>query len=338
MKKIISFILLFIIPINVFAIADTSKSSILVDMNSGRILYEKNSREQRLIASTTKIMTFVVACENIKNINKHLIVGSEVLSIYGSSIYLEVGEKITIKDLLYGLMLRSGNDAAVVLAKNTAKDEKEFVKLMNRKAKDLGMNDTRFENCHGLDDDTKNYSTAYDMAKLSKYAHSLKLYRTISKTKKYETSSNFKSFVWYNRNKLLTQYEYATGGKNGYTPKAGRTLVTTASHNGLNLSVVTLNDYNEYETHESLYDYAYKNYRNYKILDRKRFKLKGKKLEKAYIKHDFTYPLTKEEEKQIKTDIKIAKLNHYKAGQIIGTVTVYLDNNRIYKGNIYIKK
>jgi len=135
MKKIISFILLLLFPINVFAITDTSKSSIMIDLNNGRVLYEKNSNERKLIASTTKIMTFIIAVERVKDINKKVTVGDEILKMYGTSIYLEVGEQISIKDLLYGLILRSGNDAAVVLAKVTSKSVYLLVKRMPKKAK-----------------------------------------------------------------------------------------------------------------------------------------------------------------------------------------------------------
>lgn len=337
MRKLISFIFLLLFPINVFAINDSSKSSILMDIDSGRVLYENHADDERLIASITKIMTFVVAVENVSDVNKNVTVGDEILKMYGSNIYLEVGEKIKFKDLLYGLILRSGNDAAVVLANSVCKNEKDFVRLMNSKARELEMTNTAFNNCHGLDDDTRNYSTARDMAKLSKYANRLKLYREISKTRKYQTKSNIKSYVWYNRNKLLTQYEYATGGKNGYTPDAGRTLVTTASNGDLNLTVVTLHDSKEYETHKSLYNFAFKNYKNYKVLDKSKFNLKNKGIKNAYIEKDFFYPMTKEESSNIKTNIKITKSNHYKNEDKIGIVSVYLNDDLIYKTNIYVK-
>lgn len=337
MKKIIiSFFLFLLFPLNCLAITDTSRSSILMDIDSGRILYEKNADEERLIASITKIMTAVIAIENA-NADDVVTVGDEVLAMYGTNIYVEVGEKLTLKDLLYGLLLRSGNDAAVVIANYIAKDEKTFVKMMNKKAEELGMTHTTFSNCHGLDDDTKNYSTARDMAIISSYAYGLDLYKEISKTTKYQTKSNVKSYIWYNRNKLLTSYEFATGGKNGYTPDAGRTLVTTSSKDGLNLTAVTLKDGNEYETHKSLYNYGYKNYKRYQILSKKNFKLKNKDIKNAYIKNDFYYPLTSEEESLIKTKIKITKMDNYKNNDKIGTVIVYLKDKKIYEENIYVK-
>ena len=195
----------------------------VMDNDSGRILYENNSNERRLIASTTKIMTCILVLEN-SDLSKKITVGDEILKVYGTNIYVEVGEILTIKDLLYGLMLRSGNDAAIVLANNIFNSEDEFIHKMNDKAKEIGMNNTVFNNPHGLDEETKNYSTAYDMALLAKYAYKNKMYRNIISTKKYNTKSNLKSYEWYNRVELINSYKYSLGGKNGYTPKAGKTL------------------------------------------------------------------------------------------------------------------
>ena len=336
MKKIIISFILFLMPLKCWALTDTSKSSILMDMDSGRVLYEKNADQERLIASITKIMTAVVALENA-NINDTVTVGKEILTMYGSNIYIEVGEKLTLKDLLYGLLMRSGNDAAITIANYISKDETAFVKLMNKKAEELGMTNTFFANCHGLDDDTKNYSTARDMAILSSYAYKNNNYRKITKTVKYQTASNLKSYVWHNRNKLLTQYEYATGGKNGYTPAAGRTLVTNASKDSLNLTVVTLADGNEYITHKSLYEYGFNNYKRTKIISKNNFKLKSKDLKRAYVKNDYYYPLTSDESNNVIKKVKITKLDHYKNNDKIGTINIYLNNKRIYTENIYIK-
>ena len=170
MKRKIIFIILTFSIMSIMPTAkalDTSKSSVVMDLNSGSVLYQKNANEKRLIASITKIMTAIITLENI-SLNKEIKVGEEVLKMYGTNIYVEVGEKITIKDLLYGLLLRSGNDASVVLANAVSKNEEEFVKLMNTKAQEIGMKNSTFSNPHGLDEETKNYSTAYDMALLSK--------------------------------------------------------------------------------------------------------------------------------------------------------------------------
>ena len=324
MKKIlIIFLFLITIPVNA--------SSIVMDIDSKRILYEENKDDQRLIASITKIMTAIITIENNKDLNKKITVGEEVLTMYGTSIYLQVGEQMSIKDLLYGLILRSGNDAALVLAINTSKTEENFVKLMNKKAKELNMTNTIFKNSHGLDEVTQNKSTAYDMALLSAYAYKNPIYKEISSTKRYQTKTDNKSYIWYNRNKLLNTYKYATGGKNGYTPSSGRTLVTTASKNNFNLTVVTLNDPNEYETHEYLYNKAYSNYKNYTIIDKNTFYIdKNFYKENIYLKESFIYPLKESELKQITTTVEL--VSHKEQ---VGQIKIYLQNKQIGEVPIY---
>lgn len=340
LKKYMFFLLLilFLFPLNVFAVTDTATSSIVMDMDSGRILYSKNKDEKRLIASITKIMTSVIALEKGK-LNDEYKAGEEILEMYGTSIYLEYKEKMKLEDLLYGLMLRSGNDAAVVIANNISKDEETFVKLMNAKAKKLGMSNTSFSNCHGLDEKTKNYSTAYDMAKLSSYAYTnFKEYRKIVGTKKYNVQTKNKSYLWYNRNKLLSSYEYCTGGKNGYTPSAGRTLVTTAKKNNLNLTVVTLNDGAEYVTHKNLYEYAFSNYKRYKVIDKNNFSIsKSFFKDDLYIKKSFYYPLKEDEVDKITTKVKINKKKRYKNNEEVGNIDIYLDKEKIASIPIYVK-
>lgn len=334
MKKFIFLILCFLIPFNGFAFNDTSKSSVVMDLDSGRILYSKDMSSKRLIASTTKIMTAILALE-YNQPNKIVEVGDEVLKMYGTNIYVEVGEKQKIIDLVYGLLLRSGNDASVVLADAVSGSEEEFVKAMNKKAKEIGMSSTIFQNPHGLDEETQNYSTAYDMALLSKYAYKNKTYRKIVKTKKYEVSTGEKTYLWYNRNKLLGRYEYCTGGKNGYTPDAGRTLVTTASKNNLNLTVVTLNDGNEYNTHEELYETMFSQYKRYKIVDKSEFAIDDNFVENdVYIKKSFYYPLNSNEVDKIKTVVSIDNT----ASKKVGFVKIYLDNEEIGRIPIYQKK
>ena len=328
MKKIIIILTILIFPFRVLAASEIA----VLDLDSGRFLYESNSEEKRLIASITKIMTAIIVIENM-NLNDEVTVGDEVLKAYGTNIYIEVGETLKVKDLLYGLILRSGNDAALTLSYNIK--DKDFIKLMNDKAKEIGMNNTTFENPHGLDEETKNYSTAHDMALLSRYAFKNKTYRNISKTKKYTTKSNKKSYIWYNRNKLLTKYQYCTGGKNGYTPSAGKTLVTTATKDDLNLTIVTLNDPNIYETHESLYDYYFNKYKKYKIIDKEKFYFDKSLVNKnLYIKKSFDYPLTDDEIGKVKTKIHIKKTNSNKVGKI----NIYLENNEIGSIDVYSEK
>ena len=327
MKKILIILLLLImLPVNA--------SSIVMDIDTNRILYEENKDDQRLIASITKIMTAIIVIENNPNLDKKVTITDDILTMYGTSIYLEVGEEMTIRDLLYGLILRSGNDAALALAIETSKTEENFVKLMNKKAKELNMKNTIFENSHGLDEETKNKSTSYDMAILSSYAYKNPIYQEISSTKKYQTKTKNKSYIWYNRNKLLTNYKYTTGGKNGYTPSAGKTLVTTASKNKLNLTVVTLNEANENELHKSLYEQAFNNYKNYTIIDKNNFYIdKNFYNEETYIKESFIYPLKENELKEITTRVDLVQEKDK-----VGQISIYLKNNKIGEVSIYKKE
>jgi len=328
MKKIVLFVCIFLFPLQVCALTDSGHNSIIMDMDSGRILYQKNSHSKHLIASITKIMTCIIALDeaNPKDIYE---AKEEVLEMYGTNIYIEYKEKMSLKDLLYGLMLRSGNDAAVVIANNVCKNEKEFVKKMNEKAKEIGMKNTSFANPHGLDEKTQNYSTAYDMAILSRYAYKhYPLFRKISGTYQYISKNKEKTYLWYNRNKLLKMYQYTTGGKTGYTPSAGKTFVSTASKNNLNLTIVTLDDSNTYENHKALYEKTYKNYQGYKVVDAKNFDL-----DKKYrIKESFSYPLTKEEKENIKI---LTKIDHSLMGEKKGRVEVYLYEKKIKTIPIY---
>ena len=317
MKKIV-FIVIILFNINVFA----STSTIVMDTNSNRILYQNNAYEKRLIASTTKIMTFVVAYEYAKDfLDLEIEAGDEILKMYGTSIYISLHEKMSLRNLLYGLMMRSGNDAAVVIANFVGGSEENFVKLMNKKAKFIGMNNTVFNNPHGLDEETKNYSTAYDMAKLSIYASKIPFYKEVTTTKYYDIKTDIKSYSWVNRNKMLFTYQYFTSGKTGYTPKAGKTFVSTSKKDNLELTIVSLNDDDYYNHQENLYNEMFDKYKNYVLVSKDSFNLENKDY---YIKEDICYPLTKEE----KENIEIKIVDNTK-------IVISLNNNDIYEEKVY---
>lgn len=330
MKKIIKIILLItIINININTFA---KSEIVIESNTGRILYENNINKKSLIASTTKIMTFIIAYENLKNtLNLEITAGNEILKMYGTSIYLNLNEKIKIKDLFYGLMLKSANDAAVTLAKYSLGTIDNFVKEMNKKANKIGMKNTIYKNPHGLDEETKNQSTAYDLALLQIYANKIPFYKEVTSTKYYKTKTNLKSYEWTNINKLIFLNENIISGKTGYTPSAGRCLVSTINKNNLELTIVTLDDYNHYQNHNNLYSKYINMYKNYKIIDKKLFKINEKN--NLYIKNDIYYPLTEKEYKNIK--IEILENNN---DNIYGSLIIKLNNKEIKRETIYIKE
>lgn len=332
MKKILIMIILLItiqVKINAYSLG---KSAILMEEDTKRVLVSKNMNKKMLIASTTKIMTAVIAIESGK-INKKVTVNDSILKSYGSNVYLEIGEKLKLQDLVYGLMLRSGNDAALMIADFLGGEEK-FVKMMNKKAQEIGMKNTTFSNPHGLDEKTKNYSTAYDMAILMRYANSLKKFKKITSTKKYSLTTNKKSYLWKNKNKLLFQYKYTTGGKTGFTKKAHRTLVTSASKNNMNLIVVTLDDGNDFKHHKELYEYGFNNYNMEKVFDKDKMNLPNKNI---YAIDDYFYPITKEEKELINIDYKIKYKTKYKNNEKIGEAIIKLGNKTIHKEKLYIK-
>ena len=302
-----------------------------MDINSGRILYQKNSNAEKLIASTTKLMTFLISIENIGNrLNEKVIVGDEVLKMYGTNMYLNLDEEITYRDLLYGLMLRSGNDASVVLAKNTVGDIDYFIELMNSKAKEIGMINTIFKNPHGLDEETKNYSTAYDLAILTRYLYlNYPIYREIAGSKYYDFKSNIKSYSLVNRCKIIFTYKNITSCKNGYTPLAGKSLVTTASNNDLELLIVTLDDFDIYNNHQRLYDYYFNLYKNTLILDKNNLYIPNIK-DKYYIKNSFYYPIKNNEINNISKKILLENKNNN-----LGKIQIYLKDNLIHEEIIY---
>ena len=339
MKKIF-FIFLLFFPITILAISTSARSAILMDTDSNRILYEKNINEIRSVASISKIMTAIVAIESGK-MKKEVTVGDEIDSSYGSGIYLQKGEKLKLEDLVYGLMLRSGNDAALAIANYVGGSVDRFVELMNKKAQEIGMKNTTFNNPSGLDQDKGNYSTAYDMAILTSYAMKNKEYRKITGTKKYTLKTNKNVYSWINKNKLLKLYKYTTGGKTGFTEKARRTLVSTATKNDTNLVVVTLNDGNDWEDHQNLFEYGFNNFKTIKILNKGQINIYDEKYYKDYIlyvKNNFSYTITSNEENSLLIKYQLNKVRNIKNNQKVGEALIYLGDKKIHKENIYVKE
>jgi len=338
MKKIILLSILFLFSINKVNASTTSASSyILMDQITGRVLASKDMNSKRLIASITKIMTAIIAIEEGK-INDMVTVDESVLKAYGSGIYIEIGENISLKDLIYGLMLRSGNDAAIMIAKYIAGSEEEFVKIMNNKARELGMKNTIFYNSSGLPTPSGNYSSCYDMALLTRYAMQNEVYKEIVATKKHKVKTDKKTYIWNNKNKLLN-YDYINGGKTGYTEESGRTLVSTATIDNMNLIVVTIRDSDDWNTHLELYDYAKDNYNSYQILNKNKFKIYDEKYynnSTFYIKNNLYIPLKKNERNSLISHIILEKKNNYHSNEKIGINKIYLGEELLYEEDIYI--
>ncbi len=233
----------------------SANNAVLIDQLSGKVLYEKNAHEKQSIASITKVMTAIIAIES-GQIDETATTSRKAVYTEGSSIYLEQGEKMKVEDLVYGLMLRSGNDSAVAISEHVGGSVEGFVYLMNEKARWLGMTNTHFANPHGLESDD-HYSTAYDMALLMRYAMDNKQFRKISGTTLHQAES--RSYAWRNKNKLLTQYyDYCIAGKTGFTRKAGRTLLTAAEKGNSGLIAVTLNAPDDWQDHIGMYEWGFK--------------------------------------------------------------------------------
>lgn len=341
MKKIL-FVLVILTILNIQIV--NAGSTIVMDQNSDRILYSNNISERMLIASTTKIMSALIAI-NYGDLDKVVEVDKSVLKAYGSAIYIEVGEKIMLRDLLYGLMLRSGNDAAIVIANEVAGSMENFVYLMNQTAIDIGMKNTIFLNNHGLEneDGQGNISTAYDMAILMKYAMKNETFRKISGTKNYKVKTNYKTYSWTNKNKILHSHDFITGGKTGFTQKARRTLVTTASKDNMDLVIVTLNDPNDFQNHVSLYNKYFDLYYSKRVLNRNTFNIKTdyyKDNIEFKINNDYYALIKAGEENKLKIEYNVMKIKNISNGDWVGTAKVYLGNELLHEENMFavIKK
>lgn len=343
-KTAFSILLLLLINIqSVYAIS--AESAIVMDAESGRILYEKESHKKMGIASTTKIMTALVTLENC-NVDECVTVSYNAATTEGSSMYLKAGEKLTVGDLLYGLMLNSGNDAATALAEHTSGDVEKFALLMNDKARNIGMKNSSFANPHGLDHEN-HYSTSYDMALLTKCAMENQTFKSIvgTKNKIIQNSDEEKYKYLKNHNKLLSMYEGCIGVKTGFTKKCGRCLVSYAEKDGVKLIVVTLNAPDDWNDHITLFNDYFDKYKLYTIVKSNDYtgsariaNTKGESI-KLYCKNNISLTLSDEEYKKIKIRYiyKDSITTPIYRGQELGEISVYLDNKIIAKSPLVTK-
>lgn len=238
-------------------------AAIVIEAESGRVLYSKNATAKRSIASTTKIMTALIALEN-GNLEDIVTVSKKAASVRGSNINLQTGQKFRLKELLYGLLLNSGNDAAVAIAEHIGGTEEKFAEMMNAEAKRLGAENTNYITPHGLDRDGQ-YSTAYDLAIITRHALKNPVFAEIVST----NISNIPGRQLYNTNELLEVYPGADGVKTGYTGKAGRCLVASATRSGMRLISVVLGSPTRYKraaSSKAVLDYAFKTYKMYELV------------------------------------------------------------------------
>ena len=241
-----------IFPIQTKAVS--ARAAYVMDGVSGRVLFARNADQRNLIASTTKIMTALVVCEQC-NVLDRMRIPKEAVGIEGSSLYLQEGEILSLQELLYGLMMCSGNDAAVALAIYCGGTVEGFAQLMNDKARNLGLKDTHFVNPHGLDS-PGHYSTARDLAVLSAYAMENPIFRQTVSAKTLRIGNRYMT----NHNKLLWRVDGADGVKTGYTKAAGRILVSSAQRNGRRIVAVTIDDPDDWNDHAALLEQGFSGY------------------------------------------------------------------------------
>ena len=261
-----------VLQINISASSDFSvnaKAAVVYDVDNGSLLYAKNENARLPMASTTKIMTALVAIER-ENLNKKIEVDPRAVGVEGSSAYLRAGEEFTLRELLYALMLRSANDAAEAIAYAVAGSIEEFAFLMNEKATLLGLCDTHFTNPHGLDDD-EHYTTALELAKITAAALEYPEFCEIvsTKTKKVEKEDVIRLFA--NHNKMLTRYNGCIGVKTGYTQKSGRCLVSAAERDGIRLIAVTLSCPDDWREHEKMLDFGFSQLERVTVVSKNEF-------------------------------------------------------------------
>lgn len=351
MKRILNFTIVAVLAVSIiFALsrteqvnvyAQTGESEIVMETLSNRVLYGKNAYDKMYMASTTKILTAITVIENA-DVNEVVTVTAETVGVEGSSIYLEAGEKMTVKDLLFGLMLRSGNDCAETLAVYCSGSISDFVSLMNSTAKKIGATSSNFVNPHGLHDD-EHYTTAYDLALITCYALKNPIFREIVSSKYADvpfTTRNSKRRL-INKNKMLSRLEGCTGVKTGYTKKAGRCLVTSCERNGMEVVCVVLNCGPMWEVSEKLINSAFNDYNNYKLIESDNFvgfmKYGDNKKCALYVKDDVIVPLTDYERENviIKYDYPEYCDKNFKKDDEIGKVEIYCENNLLFSEKIY---
>ena len=296
------------------------------------------------MASTTKIMTALVALENAKKLDETFKVDDRSIGVEGTSLYLQKGEEKTLRELLYGLMLPSGNDAAVAIALRISKTEEEFVELMNKKAKSLGLENTHFSNPHGLDAEG-HYTSAFDLAKITACAMENPTFLEIVKTKNVTVSGNemVQAKLLKNKNKLLWQMEECEGVKTGFTDNAKRCFVASAKKDGMRLICVVLNCGPMFEESKRLLQMGFENYSMVSLLG-EYSKQPSVEVEngvktsvETFSKRKFEFPLSKDEIEIVKTEIDLpSKISApVKKEQELGKISIKLGNETLFVEKIY---
>lgn len=300
--------------------ATESMGECVAELSSRRFLSERGADIKLPMASTTKIMTALVILGE-DDLDKTVTVPREAEGTEGSSVYLKAGEKITVRELLYGLMLRSGNDCAVTLALHHSGSIENFARAMNEKAILLGAENSRFTNPHGLPDEN-HYTTARDLTLITAAAMENETFREIVSTKYYEPRN------WKNKNKMLWEFDGAIGVKTGFTVRAGRCLVSAAERNHMTLLCVVLNSPQMFERSEELLENAFDTYHMKTLCSASEL------YDGCRVRYDFSYPLTHSEE----TRVRILTERGNGSDESQGTMKIYLENRLLFSQNLFMMK
>ncbi|MBU3180438.1 D-alanyl-D-alanine carboxypeptidase family protein [Clostridium psychrophilum] len=309
-------------------------SAIALDCDTKLVLYQKNAYTPIEIASTTKIITALVAIKS-GDLNKKITISKKAATIRGSEIGLKEGEVITLRELLYGLLLRSGNDAAIAIAEGISGSVDEFLKLMNEYALEVGLLNSHFESPHGLDS-SKHYSTAYDLALITAKAKEIKFFNDIVGSKDISATENNFSRSYHNINKILYLLPNSTGVKTGFTGKAGKCLVTSVKIHGRDVIIVTLNCTPRWKETEKINNYVDKNYKYNKIIGKGNvlgsFNIKnGVSKVEMISKRDIIVPVKNNQKIEVKIKKPLYEASApVRCGENIGRADIYADNKLLF--------
>ena len=327
------------------SVADASGGSgyAVIEVSSGRLLNGSNENLRLPMASTTKAMTALVVLENA-SLSDIVEIPPAAVGIEGSSVYLKKGERFTVEELLYALMLRSGNDAAVALAVHTSGSVEEFVRKMNERAALMGLKDTKFVNPHGLHDEN-HYTTAYELALIAAEGLKNPHFKRIVSTKNIVIDGEGHEKRYFaNKNKILYNYEGATGVKTGFTRDSGRCLIASAERNGMEVVAVALNYYDYFELTARLMDEAFGNFEMKEVVSPdtvyKKVPVTGnRKIKEAELRAEFSrkYPLKKDGSEMVETVVEAVDSIRapHSSGDDVGSVKVFKDNRLIFEEKLY---
>lgn len=321
----------------------SAKAMCVMESTSNRVFYSKNKDAKLPMASTTKIMTAITAIESGVDLDEVFEVSPKSVGVPGTSLYLRKGESLSLRQLLYGLMMVSGNDASVAIGERVGDGVEHFIDMMNWKAKQIGARNTHFENTHGLDADG-HYTTAYDLALIASYALENDTFREIVSTKNIQIKSKEGKIRYFkNKNKLLDSLEGAIGVKTGFTDDAGRCLVSAVERDGMRVVCVVLNCGPMFEESKNLLNSAFKEYKMYELSKDYNYNniiaVDDGKCDSVEIgtRESFAYPLKKVEVGKIKYDYSIVdKLDApVKKGDEVGEIRIFLDKDLLFSEKVY---